>query len=301
MEHLAEEIKHLKKEKNAVILAHYYQPGDVQDIADYTGDSLGLCFKAAETDANLIVFAGVSFMAESAKLLNPGKKVLLTEKSAGCPMADMITADKLREMKARYPEAMVVCYVNSSAAVKAESDICCTSSNAARIVESLPADRPIIFIPDKHLGQHVKDMTGCKIILWPGFCPTHQRFMPVEVAAARDAHPDSEILVHPETPKPIRDLADYVGSTGQIINYCGTSDAKEFIICTEAGICHELHKRYPEKSFHVPTQLAVCPNMKQTSLQSVKNSLEMERYETTIDPETAEAANRALQRMMDAG
>ena len=301
MHDIQEEIRKLKKDKNAVILAHYYQPGEVQDIADFTGDSLALCFKAAEADAAMIVFAGVSFMAESAKLLNPGKKVLLTEDSAGCPMADMVTADKLQDLKAEHPDALVVCYVNSSAAVKAESHICCTSSNAVRIVESLPEEKPVIFVPDKHLGQHVKDTTGRNIILWPGFCPTHQRFLPEQVVHAQKAHPSSEILVHPEAPKPIRELADYLGSTGQIISYCEKSNSSDFIICTEAGVCHELQKRCPDKNFHVPSELAVCPNMKKTSLQSIKNSLEMERYEVAIDPETADAANRALKRMMDAG
>ena len=301
MEKVITEIQTLKKKKNAIILAHYYQPGEIQDIADFTGDSLALCFKAAETKADLIVFAGVSFMAESAKLLNPEKKVLLPEKDAGCPMADMVTAEKLKEMKAQNPNALVVCYVNSSAEVKAESDICCTSSNAVRIVESLPIDKPIIFVPDKHLGQYVKDRTGRNIILWPGFCPTHQRFLPDEVIAAQKAKPGSKILVHPEAPKPIRDIADYLGSTGQIINYCEKSDDSDFIICTESGICHELKKRCPSKNFHIPSQLATCPNMKKTSLQSILNSLEMERYEITVDPETAKAANNALHRMMDTG
>jgi quinolinate synthase len=301
MHELRQEIDELKKERHAVVLAHYYQPGEVQDAADFVGDSLALCFAAARTDADLIVFAGVSFMAESAKLLNPGKRVLLTEEKAGCPMADMVTAPALRELKAAHPEALVVCYVNSSAAVKAESDVCCTSSNAVRIVQSLPADQEIIFVPDKHLGQYVMDMTGRPLILWPGFCPTHQRFHPETVAAARAARPGSEVLVHPEAPQPIRSLADYLGSTGQIIEYCGTSPAAEFIICTEEGVVHELQKRYPDKRFHVPSHNATCPNMKKTSLQSVRNSLALDRYEVSVDPVTAEAANRALKRRMDAG
>lgn len=296
---LISQIKELQQKKQAVILAHYYQPGEVQDVADFVGDSLGLCIQAAKTDAEVIVFAGVSFMAESAKLLNPDKTVLIAEQSAGCPMADMVTPQKLRELKAEHPDALTVCYVNSSAAVKAESDISCTSSNAVKVVESLPADKPVIFVPDQHLGQYVKEQTGRGLILWPGFCPTHQRFLPEQILELKKKHPAAEVLTHPECPKPVKEISDYLGSTGQIIDYSVNSAVRDFIICTEDGVCHELRKRCPEKNFFVPGELAVCPNMKKTSLVSLRDSLLHNRYQVEVDPATAEAANRSLQRMLD--
>ncbi|MHC5163733.1 MAG: quinolinate synthase NadA, partial [Planctomycetota bacterium] len=279
---LIEKIKRLKKERNAVILAHNYQPGEIQDIADYTGDSLGLSVQASQTDADVIVFCGVLFMAETAAILSPEKTVLLPDRNAGCPMADMITPEQLREMKEQHPDALVVCYVNSTAEIKALSDYCCTSGNALELVQTLPEGREIIFVPDRNLGGFIIERTGREMILWPGHCPTHLRILPEDVAAARRAHPDAKVLAHPECNPDVRAIADELLSTGQMLKYAKTSSVDEFIIATEIGIVHSLQKQNPGKQFHPITEKAVCPNMKKISLEKVLWALEDMQYQITV-------------------
>lgn len=298
-EKLKQKILKLKEERNAVILVHVYQRGEIQEIGDFVGDSLGLCVEAAKTDADVIVFCGVHFMAESAKLLNPNKTVLLPRMDAGCPMADMATADKLRTMKEENPNAVVVTYVNSTADVKAESDICCTSSNAVKVVNSIPEDKDIIFVPDKHLGSYVAEKTGRDIKLWPGFCPTHQRILPEYIAKLKEEHPEAYVLVHPESPKETRDTADFIGSTEQIFQECLKSDKKVFIIGTEEGILYRLKKHCPDKTFIHATKLAECKNMKKIKLEHVLASLENMTPEVDMDGPLIEKALKPLKRMME--
>lgn len=289
----------LKEQKNAVILAHNYQVGEIQDIADFVGDSLQLAQKAKEIEKDLIVFCGVSFMAESAKILNPAKKVLLPVKEAGCPMADMATGEALREMKARYPGTPVVTYVNSSAEVKAESDICCTSSNAVKIVKALDVDR-IIFAPDQNLGTFVaKQCPETEVILWNGYCPTHHRVYPTDIERIRAKYPDLRILVHPECRPEVCDKADYVGSTAQILRHVRESQDETLVIGTEKGILHTLEKENPDKSFIMLSENLVCPNMKKTGLEDVLRALEEETHEIFVDEEVAAAAREALERMLN--
>lgn len=294
-----EEIRRLKKERNAVILAHYYQRPEVQDVADFIGDSLQLSQQAAATDADVIVFCGVHFMAESAAILSPDKIVLLPEERAGCPMADMVTAEALRQKKQEHPEAVVVCYVNSAADVKAESDICCTSSNAVKVVNSLPPEQPILFIPDKNLGNWVARQTGRNnIILWEGWCNTHDRLTREDILAAKEAHPEALVLVHPECRPDVVDLADGVFSTAGIINYARNSEAREFIIGTESGILHQLQKNCPDKQFYLASNKLICPNMKSTTLPKVKYALEEMEPRITVLPEIRDRALNALERML---
>ena len=295
---LVEKIETLKQQRNAVILAHNYQPGEIQDIADYTGDSLGLSVQASQTDADVIVFCGVLFMAETAAILSPEKTVLLPDRNAGCPMADMITPEQLREMKAQHPDALVVCYVNSTAEVKALSDYCCTSGNALELVQSLPADRDIIFVPDKNLGGFIIERTGREMILWPGHCPTHLRILPEDVAAARRAHPDAKVLAHPECNPDVRAIADELLSTGQMLKYAKTSSVDEFIIATEIGIVHSLQKQNPGKQFHLITEKAICPNMKKISLEKVLWALEDMQYQITVPEPVRSEARQSLDRML---
>ena len=240
---IIEKINNLKKEKNAVILAHNYQSAEIQDVADFTGDSLELSRKAASTSADIIVFCGVLFMAETASILSPNKTVLLPDKTAGCPMADMITAEQLAELKEKYPSAIVVCYVNSSADVKAVSDYCCTSSNAVNVVNSIDAKKKIIFVPDKNLGEFVQQKTGRDMVLWPGYCPTHVFATAEDVKKIQAAHPAAITLAHPECPRDVRDCADELLSTGQMLKFVKSSDKKEFIIATEIGILYTLKKQ----------------------------------------------------------
>lgn len=291
-------IQELKRQRHAIILAHNYQPGPIQDIADFVGDSLNLSIQAAQTDAAVIVFCGVHFMAETAAILSPTKTVLLPDKTAGCPMADMITAEQLAQLKAQHPDALVVCYVNSSAAVKALSDYCCTSSNAVKVVSSLPADKSIIFVPDQNLGAFVSERTGRQLILWPGYCPTHVWIEPDDIVRLRQEYPDAQVLAHPECTAAVRALADQLLSTGQMIQYVGKSDAKSFIIATEQGILHTLAKKYPEKRFYAVSPRAICPNMKKITLEKVLWSLEDMQYVVSVPPEIAEKARKALQRMI---
>ena len=291
-------IAQLKEERHAVILAHNYQVPEVQDIADFVGDSLGLSRQAAETDADVIVFCGVHFMAETAAILCPGKTVLLPDEDAGCPMADMVTAEQLRELKAEHPGAAVVCYVNSSAAVKAESDWCCTSANAVEVVESVGGDRRVIFVPDQNLGDYVAEKTGRDLVLWPGYCPSHVRILPSDVARVRASHPGAEVLVHPECPRPVREGADHVFSTGGMLRHVADSGCMAFIIGTELGILHRLRKENPGKEFHGVSERCVCPNMKRIQLEKVLWSLEDMCFEVHVDPGTAERAREAIDRML---
>jgi quinolinate synthase len=296
---LIEKIKRLKQQRNAVILAHNYQPGEIQDIADYTGDSLGLSVQASQTDADVIVFCGVLFMAETAAILSPEKTVLLPDKNAGCPMADMITPEQLREMKEQHPDALVVCYVNSTAEIKALSDYCCTSGNALELVQTLPEGREIIFVPDRNLGGFIIERTGREMILWPGHCPTHLRILPEDVAAARRSHPDAKVLAHPECNPDVRAIADELLSTGQMLKYAKTSSVDEFIIATEIGIVHSLQKQHPGKQFHPITEKAVCPNMKKISLEKVLWALEDMQYQITVSEPVCSEARRSLDRMLE--
>jgi len=298
-EQLIKRIENLKEERGAVILAHNYQHGEVQDVADFTGDSLGLSIKASETDADVIVFCGVQFMAETAAILSPEKTVLLPEKSAGCPMADMIDADQLRQLKAEHPDALVVCYVNSSADVKAESDYCCTSANAVEVVESLPAGRRIIFVPDRNLGQFVAERTGRDLILWPGYCTTHVVITVDDIEKARADHPDAIVMAHPECTKPVRQAADELLSTGQMLKFVSASEAKQFIVATETGIIHALKKQNPDAEFFGPTRRAICPNMKKITLDKVIASLEDMKYIITVPDDITKKAKRALDRMVE--
>jgi len=297
-EQLIKKIGQLKADRNAVILAHNYQPGEIQDIADFTGDSLALSVKAAATDADVIVFCGVKFMAETAAILSPGKTVLLPDKNAGCPMADMITGEQLRELKHKHPDALVVCYVNSSAEVKAEGDYCCTSANAVEVVESLPNDRKIIFVPDQHLGRFVIEKTGREMILWPGYCPTHAFITEDDVKKAREAHPGAIVMAHPECSEPVKAVSDKLLSTGQMLKFAKQSDAKKFIVATETGIIHTLKKENPGKEFFPATTRAICPNMKRITLDKVLWSLEDMHYKITVPADIAARAKQSLEKMV---
>ena len=288
----------MKKEHNAVIIAHLYQWPEVQDIADFVGDSLELSRKARDTDADVIVFCGVWFMAETAKILSPQKTVLIPEKNAGCPMADMITAQDVIDLRKKHPLAAVVCYVNSSAEVKAQCDICCTSSNAVRVVASLK-EKEIIFVPDRNLGNYVsRFITDKKFILFDGFCPTHNKISSKDVENVRAVRPGVPILVHPECTPEVIALADFTGSTAQIIDYAVKSEQKEFIIGTEIGVLHRLQKLCPDKKFYALHAAMVCPNMKKTTLESIYNSLDKMQYKIELDNEIISKASVSLERML---
>jgi quinolinate synthase len=297
---IQEEIQKLKAQKNAVILAHYYTRPEVQEAADFVGDSLGLTLEAAKTSASVIVFCGVHFMAETAKMLNPGKTVLLPDIDAGCPMAEMAGAEGLKKLKARHPGAVVVTYVNSTAAVKAESDICCTSSNALKVLDSIPEDKTVIFVPDKHLGSYVAEVSGRKnIILWEGFCPVHQKMDSAKILDLKSSYPEAVFVVHPEAPKSIRDLADFVGSTEQILKYCAQSGSAQIIVGTESGILHQLQKRSPGKKFIPASDDLICPNMKKNNLLKLKAALENGEPQILLDPDLAARSALPIRRMMD--
>lgn len=292
-------IQQLKHQRNAVILAHNYQPGEIQDMADFTGDSLGLSIKAAQTDAKVIVFCGVQFMAETAAILSPEKTVLLPDKFAGCPLADMITAEQLRQLKQQNPDALVVCYVNSSAGVKAESDYCCTSANAVEVVSSLPADRPVIFVPDQHLGRFVVERTGRNLILWPGYCTTHVVITEQDIKSAKAKYPAAVIMAHPECAEPVKKLSDQIFSTGQMLKFAKTNNAKQFIIATEIGMIHALKKQNPAAEFVPASDRATCPNMKKITLDKVIGSLQDMQYKVTVPDEVRKKAKKALNRMVE--
>lgn len=295
---LQEEIRKLQKERNAVILAHNYQLGEVQDIADFTGDSLELARKATDIQADVVVFCGVHFMAETAAILNPGKTVLLPAADAGCPMADMITGDQLRELKAKHPGAKVLCYVNSTAEIKAESDCCVTSANAVAVAQSFAPGQAIIFVPDRHLGSFTAEKLGRSFILWPGFCPTHARMTETHIRSARAAHPGAPVLVHPECPKPVRDAADAVLSTGGMCRYVLGRSEPAFIIGTEVGILHRLRHENPEKAFYPLLEQAVCPNMKKITLEKVLWSLRDMQTVITVPEPIAHLARRSIDAML---
>ena len=297
-EALKKTIEKLKKKRNAVIIAHNYQRDEIQEIADISGDSLALSQAAVRTDADVIVFCGVQFMAESASILNPGKIVLLPVMEAGCPLADMITPEKLIVKKKEHPGAAVVCYVNSSAEVKAESDISCTSSNAVEVVRSL-SEKEIIFVPDKNLGRYVQSQVPeKKIILWEGFCPTHIRVQEEDIVKAKKAHPDTEVIAHPECNPAVLALSDHICSTGGMFTYVKQSKSKEFIISTESGMLYKLQKDNPDKKFYLPTPHLVCANMKLITLGWVAHSLEKLVFEIKVSDEIREKAKKTLDRML---
>jgi len=291
------EIKRLLKERNAVLLAHNYMRDEVQELADITGDSLALSIEAAKTDADVIVFCGVHFMAESASILAPEKTVLLPRLDAGCPMADMVSVEALRELKAKLPGVPVVTYVNSSAAVKAESDICCTSANAVKVVQSLEADE-IIFAPDRNLGGYVAGFTKKRFHLWEGYCPTHERLRPEVVRELKQNNPDAPFVCHPECNPAVVVLADHVCSTTGMYDYCRKSSARRFIIGTEAGILWRLRQENPEKEFILASPALVCPNMKLTSLEDVLEALSTMQPVVKVPEEIRVPAKRALDRML---
>jgi quinolinate synthase len=298
-ERLLVKIEQLKDARKAVILAHNYQTGEIQDIADFTGDSLGLSIKAAETDAQLIVFCGVQFMAETAAILSPEKTVLLPDESAGCPLADMITAKQLSEMKQKHPDALVVCYVNSSAEVKAESDYCCTSANAVEVVNSIPMDKRIIFVPDQHLGRFVAEKTGRDLVLWPGYCWVHVVITEDDIKNAKAKYPDAVVMAHPECTEPVKELADQILSTGQMLKFAEKSSAKQFIVATETGMIHPLKKQNPEAEFIPASDRAICPNMKKITLEKIIWSLEDMKYKIVLPDQIRLKARKALDRMVE--
>lgn len=294
---LSDRILSLKKERKAVILAHNYQRGEVQDVADFVGDSLELSQKAAGTDARVIVFCGVHFMAETASIICPDKTVLLPDVKAGCPMADMINAELLRDRRKELPGVPVVCYVNTTAEVKAESDICCTSANAVKVVESLEA-KEVLFIPDEYLGHYVSTRTSKKIVLWPGYCPTHKKITAEDIRAKKAAHPQARVVVHPECTPRVIALADAVRSTSGMCKFAAETDAREIIVGTELGIIHRLKKENPDKKFYPASEQAVCPNMKRITLEKVLKSLETMSPEVKVPEDIRLKARAAVDRML---
>jgi quinolinate synthase len=294
---MKQEIRRLLKERNALLLAHNYQRDEVQEIADITGDSLGLSMEAARTDREVIVFCGVHFMAESAAILAPDKIVLLPRPDAGCPMADMVTAEGLRQMKAEHPDATVVTYVNSTAAVKAESDICCTSSNAVNVVRSLDAEE-LILVPDRNLGRYIAAHTDKTCHFWEGYCPTHDRMTVEDVQRARQEHPDALFMAHPECTPEVLEMADHICSTSGMYEYARKSPARKFIVGTEMGILYRLRRENPEKEFILPTGKLICPNMKLTSLEDVLKCLETMSPEITVPADIRDKAKVSLDRML---
>jgi quinolinate synthase len=294
---MIEEIFALKKELNAVILAHNYQPGTIQEVADLVGDSLELSRAAAKMESEVIIFCGVDFMAETAAILSPEKEVILPEISAFCPMARMITPKQLRDVKGIYPEAAVVCYVNSSAEVKAESDICCTSANGVNVVKSLKEDQ-VIFVPDKNLANYVARYVQKRIIPWDGYCYVHDQLRPNEVLESKKFHPQAEILVHPECRPEVIDLADHVCSTSGMTQHAKSSQVKEFIIGTEIGMLYRLKKDNPKKEFYPLSEKAVCENMRKTTLEKVLNALATLEPRVVVQKEIADRARVAIARML---
>ena len=299
MKSIEEQIQELKAQRGAVILAHNYQLDEVQAIADFTGDSLELSRKAAQMTEEVIVFCGVHFMAETAAILSPEKTILIPDPNAGCPMADMVTAEQLCAVKAEHPGAKVVCYVNSSAEVKAESDICCTSSNAVKVCESL-GESKIIFVPDRNLGAFVAEKLGKEFVLYNGFCPTHERIRDVDIVAMKEKYPEAVVMAHPECSKPVRDLADELLSTGQMCRFAQASDRTEFIVATELGINYRLRTENPGKTFYpINPDRAVCPNMKKITLEKILWSLQDMKERVTVNPGVASRAVGSIERMLE--
>jgi quinolinate synthase len=295
---LVGKIKELKKKHNAIILAHNYQLPEVQDIADFRGDSLELSRIAAKTEAKVIVFCGVYFMAETASILSPDKLVIMPDVSAECPMANMMNADDLRKLKQEHPGAVAVGYVNTSAAVKAELDYCCTSSNAVAVVNALKDEKEIIFVPDKYLADYVSKKTGRKLISWHGFCPTHVKILPEDLKREKKFHPQAKVLVHPECLPQVVALADAVLSTSQMAKYAKEDPAKEFIIGTESGLLYRLKQDNPDKEFYAASERAVCPNMKRTTQEKVLWALEELKEEVRVSDEIRKKARLAIERML---
>lgn len=295
---LIEKINILRKKHNAVILTHNYQRPEVQDIADFTGDSLGLSQQAAATNADVIIFCGVHFMAETAKILCPDKKVIMPDFNAGCPMANMITARQLQNLKKQHPSAVVVCYVNSTAETKALVDYCCTSANAPQVVEAIPDKAEIIFVPDKYLGTWTIKQTGREMILWDGYCPTHRRILPEDVIRRKKEHPEAVVVAHPECVPEVTDLADYVKSTSGMLEIAGNIDKNEFIIATELGMLHPLRKKHPHKTFYPASEIADCPNMKLSTLEKVLWALEDLQPEITVPENIRRKALKSIERMV---
>lgn len=295
---LRERLLQLKKERNAIILAHFYQRPEIQEVADYIGDSFGLAQKAKETDADVILFCGVHFMGESAKILNPQKTVIIPDERAGCPMADMVNVEGLRKLKAQHPNAKVVAYINTSADVKAETYICCTSSNAKRVIESIDGDE-IIWVPDKNLGHYVSQFTDKKMIIWEGYCNTHDQLSVEDIMTLKQQHPNAVVVVHPECRPEVVSLADYVGSTTGILKYCRESSHKEFIIGTEDGTRYMLEQDSPDKTFIFASKYLVCPNMKVNTLKKCVEALENMKPEIFVPKDIADAARASLERMLE--
>lgn len=301
---LVAEIEKLKKEKNAVILAHYYQDSDIQDVADYIGDSLGLAQKAAATKADMIVFAGVHFMAETAKILNPHKKVIMPDAQAGCSLADSCPPPLFKKFKEQHPDHTVISYINCTAGIKALSDIICTSSNAVKIVESLPAYTPIIFAPDRNLGRYVIEQTGREMLLWNGTCMVHEIFSLEKIIRLKHRHPDAKVIAHPECEEPVLEIADYIGSTTGLLNYSANDSATTFIVVTETGIIHQMQKRSPEKTFipAPPDNLCACndcPHMKRNTLEKLYTAMLYELPEITMDADLMSASRVSIDRMLE--
>jgi len=296
---LKQKVLELKRDKDALLLAHNYQVRQIQEVADFVGDSLELARKAMEVRKNLIVFCGVRFMAETAKILNPRARVLIPREDAGCPMADMITRDQLLELKKKYPDAVVCSYVNTNADVKAETDICCTSANAVKVVESL-GDRRVIFTPDRNLASYVGRKVNTEIIPFDGFCYVHSRFTMDDIRGARSAHPDAVVLVHPECEPEVVEAADHVLSTSGMLRFAGESDKREFIVATEEGLIERMAQEMPDKRFYSPGRAHFCFNMKKIRLEDVYRSLDEEIYEVNVDPEIMAKARTSLERMVSA-
>ncbi|HUR09863.1 MAG TPA: quinolinate synthase NadA [Flavitalea sp.] len=301
---LFSEIERLKKEKNAIVLAHYYQEPDIQDVADYIGDSLGLAQQAEHTKADIIVFAGVHFMAETAKILNPGKKVLLPDLNAGCSLADSAPPELFKKFKAKYPDHIVISYINCSAGIKALSDIICTSSNAPYIVESVPKEQPIIFAPDKNLGTYLSHKTGRNMVLWNGACMVHEIFSLEKIIRLKVRHPDAKVIAHPECEEAILRVADFVGSTTGLLHFTEKDNSREYIVATETGILHQMQKSSPGKTFipAPPTNSCACndcPHMKLNTLEKLYLCMAYETPEITMDENIRKAASKPIERMLD--
>lgn len=295
---LKERLLQLKKERNAIILAHYYQRDEIQDVADFRGDSFLLAQKAAETDADVIVFCGVHFMGESAKILAPDKTVIIPDERAGCPMADMVGVEGLKALKAKHPNATVVTYINSSAEIKAETDICCTSANAVKVIQSVDSDE-IIWVPDKNLGHYVSQFTDKKMVIWEGYCNTHDMLTVKDVEEMKAKYPNAQFVVHPECRPEVVEMADFVGSTTGIIKYCKESDCKEFIVGTEDGTGYQLRIDSPDKTFHFASKFLVCPNMKVNNLKKLVRCLETMQPQIYVPSQIADKARRSLERMLE--
>ncbi len=296
---IEEKIKKLQKQRDAVILVHNYQLPEVQDIADFTGDSLELSRKASRTDAKVIVFCGVYFMAETASILCPDKKVIMPDTQAGCPMADMLTAADLRKLKAKHPKAVVVGYVNTSAEVKAELDYCCTSSNAVAVVRALADSKEIIFVPDKYLADYVSKQTGIKLIGWNGYCPTHAKIAPEDIKRQKILHPQAKVIVHPECRPEVCAIADEVLSTSQMCVFTKETQAKEIIVGTEVGVIYRMKKDSPDKEFYPVSEAAICPNMKRTTQEKVLWALEDLKEEVQVSDDIRRRARKAIDRMLE--